>query len=604
MTGPPPDALMSYTRVDDQNTDGYLTTFCEKLSGEVYLHTGQPFHIFQDIKDIAWGQPFEQRIDTALATITFFIPILTPSFFRSAFCRSELEKFLRREAALGRGDLILPVYYINVPALEKPALRAKDPLAQTIAARQRMDWRELRFEGFDSPRVRRMLAQMAEQIATALEQVPALDAPPEAAPPPPPPAPPVGSVSADETSPPPATSATPADAAPPPPPAGSAPENGKSGDPPSQENGREVTQLRAPAPPSPPTQPAWERPRQAEPPPERRSDADTPSRPRRHRRLLPVGVLLALLVALLFFAMREWPFGGVAVVPPTATPATPTTAPVPTTAPGDPAVVELPNGVTMEFVAVPAGPFLMGSSDDDELAADNEKPQHELTLDTYWIGQTEVTNAQFRPFVAGDGYTNQDYWTDVGWEWREEEGITAPCRWDDAEWNGADQPVVCVSWFEAVAYARWLSAQTGQALRLPTEAEWEKAARGPDGFIWPWGNTWKEGRCNTEEAGIGTTTPVGSYPEGASPYGALDMAGNVWEWTATRWTKDYPYAVEDEWTAEYLAGEGGRMLRGGSWFNEQRGVRGASRIISYPRARDLSIGLRLASHSPLPGSDE
>jgi|GEM_PF-2349948 len=592
MTGPPPDALMSYTRVDDQNTDGYLTTFCEKLSGEVYLHTGQPFHIFQDIKDIAWGQPFKQRIDAALASINFFLPILTPSFFTSPFCRSELEKFLAREARLGRGDLILPVYYINVPALEKPALRAKDPLAQTIAARQRMDWRKLRFERFDSPRVRRMLAQMAEQIATALEQVPALDAPPETAPPPPP-APPVGSVSADETSPPPATSttpadaappppatsATPADAAPPPPPAGSAPENGKSGDPPSQANGRDATQPPALATQSPPAQPARERPRQAEPPPERRSAADTPSRPRRDRRLLPVGVLLALLVALLFFAVREWPFGGVAVI-------------------------ELPNGATMEFVEVPAGPFLMGSNDDDELADDDEKPQHELTLDTYWIGKTEVTNAQFRPFVEGDGYTNRDYWTDAGWRWREEEEITQPAFWDNADRNGDQQPVVGISWYEAVAYARWLSAQTGQALRLPTEAEWEKAARGPDGLIYPWGDAWKEGRANTAEAGIGTTTPVGSYPEGASPYGTLDMAGNVWEWIATQWRKDYPYAVEDEWTVEYLAGNSARMLRGGSWFSEQKFVRGANRSDNNPRFRNFSHGLRLASHSPLPGSDE
>ncbi len=471
MTGPPPDALMSYTRFDDENDGAYLTDLRERLSREVRAYTGRPFHIFQDTEDIKWGQSFEARIDAALASITFFLPILTPGFFTSRFCRYELEQFLRREAALGRNDLVLPVYYIRVPALENPALQASDPLAQTLAARQYIDWRRLRRRSFDLPEVHDRLAEMAEQIADALEPVP----PPPAAP--------------------------------------------------------ETTTLHA------------------------------------------------------------------------------TTQPVVDTSPTLPAI-PADNRATRhpslpDMVKIPAGPFLMGSSDADTLAYNAEKPQHRLELPTYWIGKTPVTNAQFRPFVAGDGYTNQDYWTDVGWEWREEEGITAPCRWDDAEWNGADQPVVCVSWFEAVAYARWLSAQTGQALRLPTEAEWEKAARGPDGFIWPWGNTWKEGRCNTEEAGIGTTTPVGSYPEGASPYGALDMAGNVWEWTATRWTKDYPYAVEDEWTAEYLAGEGGRMLRGGSWFNEQRVVRGALRNLSFsPHDRNLYDGLRLASHSPLPGSDE
>jgi formylglycine-generating enzyme required for sulfatase activity len=163
---------------------------------------------------------------------------------------------------------------------------------------------------------------------------------------------------------------------------------------------------------------------------------------------------------------------------------------------------------------------------------------------------------------------------------------------------------VGVSWFEAVAYCRWLEAQTGIPFQLPTEAEWEKAARGPDGLIWPWGNTWKEGLCNSKEAGIGKTTLVGNYPKGASPSGALDMAGNVWEWCATKWRKDYPYTVEDEWTAEYLAGDNGRMLRGGSWVIRRGFVRGALRYDNNPRFRYNRYGLRLARHSPLPGSNE
>jgi F-box protein 11 len=162
------DALMSYTRFDDQHHQQYLTTFCERLSGEVQAHTGKPFRIFQDIKDIGWGQPFEQRINTALETITFFIPILTPSFFASDFCRYELKKFLEREAQLGRSDLVLPVYYIEVAALEDNILRADDPLAQTLAARQRIDWRTLRFKSLDDPNdpaARILLEQMARQIA-------------------------------------------------------------------------------------------------------------------------------------------------------------------------------------------------------------------------------------------------------------------------------------------------------------------------------------------------------------------------------------------------------------------------------------------------------
>ncbi len=255
------------------------------------------------------------------------------------------------------------------------------------------------------------------------------------------------------------------------------------------------------------------------------------------------------------------------------------------------------------LVAVPAGPFLMGSSRaDDTLAYDDEQPQHTLTLPDYWIGQTEVTNAQFRPFVEGDGYTNRDYWTTDGWAWKEALRRTQPSYWDDAQWNGNEQPVVGVSWFEAVAYVRWLSAQTGHPFRLPTEAEWEKAARGSDGRIWPWGNAWAAGRANTEEAGQNRTTPVGQYPEGASPYGALDMAGNVREWCATVWPKPYPYTVEEEWTTVYLErDEFYRVLRGGSWDYEQRFARGAYHRYDVARAVIYNdVGMRVASSAPYP----
>jgi formylglycine-generating enzyme required for sulfatase activity len=256
------------------------------------------------------------------------------------------------------------------------------------------------------------------------------------------------------------------------------------------------------------------------------------------------------------------------------------------------------------MIEIPAGPFLMGGSDDDTMARDNEKPQHRLELPPYWIGKTPVTNAQFRPFVEGDGYTNGDYWTEAGWRWCEESKLMTPRFWDDTMWNSGNYPVVGVSWFEAMAYCRWLAAQTGILFRLPTEAEWEKAARGPDGRIWPWGNTWEDGRCNSKEAGKQRTTPVGSYPTGASPSGVLDMAGNVWEWCVTKWGKTYPYQVEDAWTDAYLAGDTRRSIRGGSWYNEQEFVRGAYRYgRDNPRSRFDNSGLRLARSSLPQGSD-
>ncbi|PDW02658.1 SUMF1/EgtB/PvdO family nonheme iron enzyme [Candidatus Viridilinea mediisalina] len=285
----------------------------------------------------------------------------------------------------------------------------------------------------------------------------------------------------------------------------------------------------------------------------------------------------------------------------------PSSSPATTTQVTSPSsLIPHPSSLTIPpLIHIPAGPFLMGSSDADGLAFDNEKPQHTLTLPDYWIARTPITNAQFRPFVEADGYRNRAYWTEAGWAWREEWQICQPEYWENATWNGDDYPVVGVSWYEAVAYCRWLSAVTGHEFRLPSEAEWEKAARGPDGRIWPWGDIWEEGRCNSKEAGIGKTSPVGHYPSGASPYGVLDMAGNVWEWCVTRWEKDYPYRLKEEWMADYLAGEAARVRRGGAYYSVAQRVRGASRgDFNIPRSRNLHVGLRIVSHAPVRSSDE
>ncbi|CAK8724981.1 hypothetical protein KKHLCK_15550 [Candidatus Electrothrix laxa] len=163
-------AFMSYVNLDDQHEQGRLTQFRERLSGEVRMQTGEPFDIFQDRKDIAWGQQWQERIDESLDAVTFLIPIITPGFFKSTACREELERFLKREEELGRGDLILPVYYVRCPVLEDKVKRGHDKLAQVVAARQYADWRQLRFEEFTSSLVRKALAKMAEQIVAALER--------------------------------------------------------------------------------------------------------------------------------------------------------------------------------------------------------------------------------------------------------------------------------------------------------------------------------------------------------------------------------------------------------------------------------------------------
>ncbi|XCN73842.1 MAG: right-handed parallel beta-helix repeat-containing protein [Candidatus Electrothrix aestuarii] len=163
-------AFMSYVNDDDRYANGKITQFREHLSRAVKAHSGKPFEIFQDKKDIKWGQQWQERINDALDATLFLIPIITPSFFNSVPCREELERFLKREEELGRGDLILPVYYLNCPVLNDKERLKQDPLAEIIAARQREDWRELRHHSFNTRKLNKALEKMARQIMAALER--------------------------------------------------------------------------------------------------------------------------------------------------------------------------------------------------------------------------------------------------------------------------------------------------------------------------------------------------------------------------------------------------------------------------------------------------
>ena len=166
--------------------------------------------------------------------------------------------------------------------------------------------------------------------------------------------------------------------------------------------------------------------------------------------------------------------------------------------------------------------------------------------------------------------------------------------------------MVYVSWYDAVAYCNWLAEVTGKPYNLPSEVEWEKGARGSDGHIWPWGDQWDAGRCNSIESGPDDSTPVGAYPTGASPYGLLDMAGNVWEWTRSLWGEDfdnpsfkYPYDLADGREDSGASGGVRRVLRGGAFTRSRGYVRCAYRGRSYPHPRHKNYGLRvmLASSS-------
>lgn len=165
-----PAAFLSYAHVDDEYDLGAITQFRKALEGQIRLHTGRgDLRIFQD-RDIAWGEEWKWRLGSWLDAVTFLVPVLTPSFFASRQCRWELQRFVDRERRLNRRDLILPVYWIESPLLESPARRAKDDLAQELAARQYIDWRELRFEALPGPKTSRALAELATYVRDALDQ--------------------------------------------------------------------------------------------------------------------------------------------------------------------------------------------------------------------------------------------------------------------------------------------------------------------------------------------------------------------------------------------------------------------------------------------------
>jgi len=259
----------------------------------------------------------------------------------------------------------------------------------------------------------------------------------------------------------------------------------------------------------------------------------------------------------------------------------------------------------IDWCEVPAGEFIMGGE-----GKYDGKPQHTLNLPySYKAAKYPITNAQYELFVEDKGYTTQRYWTAAGWAWKEERKRTT-AGYNRDPFNLANHPVVGVSWYEAVAYCRWLTEvlrdcgelAEGWQIRLPTEAEWEKAARGTDGRTYPWGEGFDVEKANGEATEVKSTNAVGIFPYGASPYGCHEMAGNVWEWCATKvegsWSDrkyklyPYPYQVENEWTADYLEGEYFRTLRGGAWFDVTDDLRCAYRNYYGPFNLDTNFGLR------------
>jgi formylglycine-generating enzyme required for sulfatase activity len=247
-------------------------------------------------------------------------------------------------------------------------------------------------------------------------------------------------------------------------------------------------------------------------------------------------------------------------------------------------------------VYVPAGTFLMGSRDSEISAYDNEKPQHEVYLESFWLDETEITNSMYEGCVQAGAC----------------EPPSSNASHKQASYYGnpeyGNYPVVFVTWFQANTYCEW----TGR--RLPSETEWEKAARGIDGRLYPWGNQNVTGELanfadrNTDadwadpltDDGYQDTAPVGSYPDGASPYGALDMAGNVWEWVYDHYDAAYYLIPSGSNPGGPETGEA-RVIRGGSWYFHPRDIRAAFRYGHAPAYVSCSGGFRCAN-STTPGN--
>lgn len=315
------------------------------------------------------------------------------------------------------------------------------------------------------------------------------------------------------------------------------------------------------------------------------------------------------------------------------------------------------------FVEIEGGQYPIGS---DESSYEDERPKHQVGIAPFEMGVYPVTNAEYELFMAAGGYEDEQWWqTEAAKAWLSGTGGTEgqkqgtrelyqllqqfteeqikdqnasedqinswlylkgldlealekqlnqwypdgevyrePRFWQDSRYNNPSQPVVGISWFEALAYCAWLSAQTGQEIALPTEVEWEAAAGGKEGRQYPYGSEYDVTKGNTFETHIRSTTPVGLFPEGKTPSGLYDLSGNVWEWTTTIWGASYN---EPDFTYPYSAtngredlqnGTARRVVRGGSWSSHQFNARTASRRGDDPAARYNYSGFRLVVRPP------
>jgi formylglycine-generating enzyme required for sulfatase activity len=264
-----------------------------------------------------------------------------------------------------------------------------------------------------------------------------------------------------------------------------------------------------------------------------------------------------------------------------------------------------------DTVYIPGGSFRMGDKDQkDSYAYSDESPPHDVTVDGFFLDRYEVTNARYRAFIDANGYQQQQHWTDDGWQFVHGLKQKQPSYLDDERFNKPQQPVVGVSWYEADAYCRWQNKRhakqhtvqpcpANERSCLPTEAEWEKAARGPEGYKWAFGNTFDASKANSGESNTEGPVAVGSYDPNS--YGLYDMSGNVWEWVADWYDEQFyskPEASQKNPVNQTPGDERLRVVRGGAWDYVAELLRAAHRFRLRPYIRYYNLGFRCVVRPP------
>jgi formylglycine-generating enzyme required for sulfatase activity len=580
--------FFSYSRKDDEYSQGALSKLRVSIYNELRLQLGRDFRLWQDTAAIPQGALWEDEIVRAISESVFFIPIVTPSAVGSTHCRFEFESFLKRERTLGRKDLVFPILYVRVPALDTEQVWREDELLRVIGTRQYLDWQKFRFRDLASTDVAERVENFCNHVLKALRQPWTTSQ---------------DDVRQQETE------------------AKRIAEDNRSREEAKrladQEERRKKAEAQAQARAEEERRQRDAAARRRAEEEERRKQAEAQAREaalqEERRRLETEARRRAEEQALRqrdteakrrteeeerrrqaeaqaqYAAQEERRRQDTDARrraeqeargrPPEAKP-TPVcfVALSPererTLRPGD---SFRESAIGPEMVVVPAGEFMMGSPSSEAGRPDNEVPQHKVTFArAFAVSRFVVTFDDWDACVANGGC----------------KGYRPP----DQDWGRGSRPVINVSWNDAKAYAAWLATTIGKPYRLLSEAEYEYAARAGTRTAYPWSDAAGKGNANCNGCGSGwdnkQTAPVGSFDP--NPFGLAEMQGNVWEWIEDCWHDTYEGAPDTgaPWTED--GNRNHRVVRGGSWSSVPRMLRSAARNRFAADRRDVNLGFRVA----------